>query len=137
MKVLRIVPDTNVLISGSLFSGNPYKILKNWRNGKIKIITSPKILNEMADVFDKKFKRPEDEIEEFRTEIVENAIIVEPQIKLDVIKEDPDDNMILEAAVEGGADFITPGDKHLKGLKEFKGIPILSPSKMSEIIEKY
>lgn len=130
MKVLKIVPDTNVLISGSLFSGNPYKILESWRDGKIKIITSPEILDEMAGVFQKKFNRPEDEIEELRSEIVENAIIVDPQTKLDVVKEDPDDNMILEAAVEGGADYITSGDKHLKKLKEYEGIPIVTPSRM-------
>lgn len=136
MKNLRVVLDTNVLISGSMFPGNPYKILDSWRNEKIKVISSPKIIDEMADVLEKKFHRPKDEINEFRNEIVENAIMVDPEIKLNVIKNDPDDNIILEAAVEGEADYITSGDNHLKKLKEFMGISIVSPSKMVEIINK-
>lgn len=135
MKKLRVVADTNVLISGLLFQGNPFKIMNCWRNEIIILITSPQILDEMTRVLDKKFHMPEDEIEEFRLEIIENGALVEPADELNVIIDDPDDNIILEAAIEGNADYIVSGDKHLKKLKEFQRIPIFSPSELVEIIE--
>ncbi len=53
---------------------------------------------------------------------------VSPTVKLDVIKADPKDNIILECAVAGNADYIVSGDKHLLDLKEFSGIKILKPA---------
>jgi len=66
-----------------------------------------------------------DDIEELRVEIIENAIIVEPKEKIDVIEDDPDDNKILEAAVEGEVDYIVSG-----------GIRIVSPAGLIEILNR-
>jgi predicted nucleic acid-binding protein len=53
------------------------------------------------------------------------AHVVEPRERLDVIKEDPPDNRILECAVKARADFIVSGNKHLLKLKEFRGAIIV------------
>jgi len=58
--------------------------------------------------------------------IIENSIIVKPTIKLDVVKDDPDDNKFLEAGVTGKANFIISQDKHLLKLGEYQGIKIVS-----------
>ena len=70
---------------------------------------------------------PEDMIEEWRNLIIENSIIVEPAIKLNVIKEDPDDDKFLEAGITGNVDLIISQDKHLLKLKEYQGIKIMTP----------
>ena len=56
------------------------------------------------------------------------AEIVNPQLTLDVIREDPPDNRILECAVEGRAHLIVSGDRHLRRLKIYQGIPIVRPT---------
>ena len=53
--------------------------------------------------------------------------IIIPQITLEVIKEDPPDNRILECAVAGQADLIVSGNRHLLRLKSYEGIPIVRP----------
>ncbi len=59
--------------------------------------------------------------------LAELGKLVHPEIKSNVIKDDPSDNMYLECAIEGEADFIISGDKHLKDLKSYKGIKIIDP----------
>ena len=67
-------------------------------------------------------------------EIINNiAILVEIPEKLDVIKDDPEDNKILEAAIEGRACFLISGDQHLLEVKEFRGIKILKPREFLNI----
>lgn len=134
--MIRIVVDSNVFISGTLRPGNPYKILKSWRDGKADIVSSAPIIEETCGVLDSKFHRDKEGIEELRMEIIENATMVEPKEKIDIIENDPDDNKILEAAVEGEVDYIVSGDKHLKKLKVFRGIKILPPAKMVKILNR-
>jgi hypothetical protein len=55
------------------------------------------------------------------------ATAVEPQMTLDVIEADPDDNRVLECAATGGAAYIVSGDEHLLGLGEYEQIIILNP----------
>ncbi len=60
---------------------------------------------------------------------------MEPNITLNIIKEDPADDRILECAVEGEAEYLVSGNKHLLNLKEFQGIKILTAKLMLEILE--
>jgi len=68
--------------------------------------------------------------------IFSSAIIVFPQEKLNVVKEDSDDNRILECAVEGKVNYIISQDNHLLKLREFQEIKILTPEEFLKIIEK-
>ena len=77
---------------------------------------------------------PESMIEEWRNLIIENSIIVEPTIKLDIVKDDLDDNKFLEAGVTGNVDLIVSQDKHLLKLREYEGIKIVNPEKALELI---
>ena len=135
--VYAIVPDTNVLVSGSIVPhGNPAFILDNWRNEKVQLVTSLEILTEFQRVMMEKFNAPQNEIEVLNAFFIWKGKIVEPKQKFNVIKEDPSDNKFLEVAIEGKADYIVSGDKDLLRIKNFMGINIISPAEMASILKK-
>ena len=68
--------------------------------------------------------------------IIENAIIVYPKIKINLVKDDPDDNKFIEAAITGNAEYIISQDKHLLRIKKYKEIKILSPEQFLIKINK-
>ena len=64
------------------------------------------------------------------------ALLVIPQETIQAIREDPDDNVVLECAVAGGADYVVTGDVHLLKLRQFRGIEILSPASFLMVLEQ-
>jgi len=112
--LLRVTADTNILISGLNFrGGKPFQFLELAREGKIDLTVSGAILDEMADVLARKFDFTPEEIADARKRIAGMARTVRPAVQIDVIKEDPPDNRILECAVAAGSEFIVTGDKDL------------------------
>ena len=75
-------------------------------------------------------------MEDIIKSIVENSIIVKPKNRVSVIKEDVEDNKILECAIQANANFIVSGDIHLIKLKKFKKTKILTPREFLEIMSK-
>ena len=131
--MLRVTVDTNILISGINFRGKPFDLLELARAGKINLTVSKAILDEMADVLARKFDFTPEEIAEARKRITGMARTVRPAVQLDVIKEDPPDNRILECAVGAGADYIVTGDKDLLRLRRYDAIRILTVSDFLEV----
>jgi putative PIN family toxin of toxin-antitoxin system len=125
---MRIVLDTNVLLSGVVFGGIPDRVILAIKKKKYRVITSPFILGEL-----RKHLRDKIGWENFRIEYAIRNLgriseVIEPKKKVGRIKTDKSDNNILACAVEGKADYIVSGDKkHLLSLKKFRGIPIYSP----------
>lgn len=68
--------------------------------------------------------------------ILSHSTTIEPIQAIDIITDDPKDNMILECAVGGKADYIVSGDRHLLSLKEYKGIKILTAREFIELVSK-
>lgn len=125
--MLRVVVDTNVFVSATIVQGKQFEILKLAKLGKIKLITSPDILKEFEEVISReKFGFSKEQVSLAMKQILEIAEIIIPQHKLNIIKDDPDDNIILECALESGADYIISGDTHLLDLKEYKDIRIVN-----------
>jgi len=128
----RVVFDTNIFVSGFFpKKGTIFKILKAWQEGKCVVISSPKIIEEIVRVLNypkiQKIKPISgEEIEELVAAILELAVVVPGKIRLAAIREDPEDNKFLEAAIEGQADYILSGDEHLLNLKEFGKVRILT-----------
>ncbi|MGH9350638.1 MAG: putative toxin-antitoxin system toxin component, PIN family, partial [Terriglobia bacterium] len=60
---------------------------------------------------------------------------VRPDLDLDVVKDDPDDNRVLECAWAGRADYVVSGDRHLLGLASYEGIPIITVRRFLEEAE--
>lgn len=125
--MLRIVLDTNVLVSATIIKGKQFEFLKLAKLGKIKLITSPEIVKEFKEVISReKFGFSEEQISNALKKILEITELIIPQHKLNVIKDDPDDNMIIECALESSADFIVSGDPHLLELKSYRDIKIVN-----------
>jgi len=130
---MKIVPDTSSLISGIFWKfGNPRKIVDLWREEKVDFIGSEETLGEYVEVINRFVER--EDTEYWKEFILENVTVVESSRKYSVIREDPDDDKFLDVAVEAEADYIISSDKHLKKLKEFGGIKILSPR---EFLDEY
>ena len=128
-----VVLDTNILISSIFWRGSPYKVVLNAIKKKYYLYLSGEILDELEEKLSLKFKFPEDKIKDHIGILKEYGKIVEPTIKVDIIKEDPDDNKILECAVSCNADYIVSGDHHLLKLKEFKGIKIVTAKEFLDL----
>jgi putative PIN family toxin of toxin-antitoxin system len=133
--VLRVTSDTNILISGLNFRGaKPFQFLDLARAGKIDLSVSGAILDEMEAVLVRKFGFTTEDIVDARTRIGAMARTATPKVTLDVIKEDPTDNRILECAVSAGSDFIVTGDKDLLRLRTYDSIRILTVSDFLDLL---
>ena len=136
---MKVTVDTNVLISATFWYGDSNIIIKLIENKEIVLILSEEVIEEYANVL--KYNEIQNKIKDKNLEmlhslqkIISISTIIEPKNKLKIIKEDPDDNKILECAIEGKVDYIITQDNHLLKLKEFKGIKIITPKEFSEYI---
>ena len=101
--MLRVTADTNILVSAFNFRrGKPFQLLELARTGKIDLNVSEAIIEEMEDVLRRKFAWSDDDIVEGRKRIAALSRTVKPAVQLDVTKDDPDDNKILEVCLGGG-----------------------------------
>lgn len=132
---MKIVLDTNVLISGIFFSGPPSIIIQAWRNSKIKIILSKEILEEyqrVAEELSSKFSAVDiDRIIELLT--IYGEVFETKDISVSVC-EDPDDNKFIECAIASSSKLIVSGDKHLLNITGYQGISVLKPK---DFIDNY
>jgi putative PIN family toxin of toxin-antitoxin system len=135
--VLRVTADTNILISALIFpGGKPFQLLELAREGKINLTVSEAILDEMAGVLARKFNWQPEEIAAGRKWITEMARTVKPAVRLDIIKEDPPDNRILECASAAGSDYIVSGDKDLLRLGRYDSIRIVRVAEFLELAQE-
>jgi uncharacterized protein len=127
---VRVVLDTNAVISALLFSGVSSKLGSLWQNGLITPLLSREILDEYLRVLSyPKFELSEKEIKELiQEEILPYAEVVKPKRRLRVIQRDPSDNKFLECAVAGKASVIISGDKALLSLGRYRRVLIQSPA---------
>lgn len=124
---IKAVFDTNIFISAIIYGGNPRTCLELARIKEIKLITSRSILLELARKLKEKFEWENSKIADVVEGIGKFAEVVEPNEQIDLIRQDPEDNRVLECAKEGKANYIISGDKkHILSLKQFKGIEIVS-----------
>jgi len=135
--MIKIVLDTNILISAILFGGNPRKILSLIIDNKIQAFISPFIIFELKEVLLKKFNFSLEILEEIEDLIKERFIIVYPKKTINLIKEVLTDNRILECAVEAKADFLISGDtKHILKLKKINKTKIVSTNEFLKYFNK-
>lgn len=135
---MRVVLDTNVLISGTFWTGASFKILQLIDQGKLTLILSKEILQEYDRIVhsDEILQKPAFKQERIAAvyKLAQLAIMVEPKERFKIIKEDPDDDKFLEAAITGKAEFIISQDgKHLLPIKEFRDIKIIAPDEFLKL----
>ena len=129
-----VVLDTNMIISAVLSpTGTVAEIINLWEQEAFEVATSAALIAELRRALTyervRKFvKLTAEELERLLRFYTSAAIMVESEIKLDEVQEDPDDNRVLECALASQASYIVTGDNHLLKLGEFEGIVILSPA---------
>jgi uncharacterized protein len=124
---LRVVLDSNVIVSGIGWSGPPAKVLDASLDGRLVLVTSGPLLAELRRVLTyPKIAKVIGDVPQNLADLVEDgSVVVVPTSVVDVV-EDDSDNRVLEAALDGAADYVVSGDDHLLGLGSFQGIPIMT-----------
>ena len=126
--MIKAVLDTNIFVSGIHWSGASEKALRLWFLSKFKLVSSIKTIDEFVKTMTSfKILMKIEDILWWESLILEKSELVVSNKKIDIVKEDPDDNKFIEAALEGDAKYIVTQDKHLLKIKRFKGIKIITP----------
>lgn len=135
---MRVVIDTNVLISAIFWTGKPKYLLNQVRLGKLTFLTSKTLLAELKGILtrqDKPFRLSVAEAEQVAVAMRDLAEIVEPRQRLSICQ-DEEDNRVLECAAEGHAEWIITGDLQLLGLRSFQGMPLVTVASFLSRYEK-
>ena len=128
---MRVVIDTNIWISGMLWRGAPWRLLRMAEQGEIELCVTPSMLSELAAVLS--YERLQLRITQLgltSEELVAYALSLstvfeEPQGE-PIVTADPDDDIFLHCAVAASASCVVSGDRHLLDLGQYQEIPILS-----------
>ncbi|MBX3062776.1 MAG: putative toxin-antitoxin system toxin component, PIN family [Anaerolineae bacterium] len=137
--MIRILVDTNILVSGSLWGGLPAKILFLAQEGEIELITSEPLIAEYRRVISRE-KNAErlTAVGETADSLIVNyqsvATVVQPAEIEPVILNDPPDDAVLACALGGKADIIVSGNRHLLNLSSYQSIPIMTASGFLELM---
>ena len=128
-KRLRVVLDSNVLISAVVFGGKPREILERVLWGDLTLIISPAILDEVEAVLGgEKFRFSGEAARIVVQEIESLAEIVDPATAVSVVPDDPDDDRVIACALDGRADCLISGDQHLLKIGWYASLPIANPA---------
>ena len=135
MNPLRVVLDTNVYVAAAL---NPqsalYRLVQDSAAHYLaEYYSSPEIIAELHVKLENKFGFERIDTVRWITQLEQVISVIRPVGKLDAIADDPEDNKVLECAVEAKADLIVSADKHLYRLKEFEGMKIIHPSSLKYV----
>ena len=122
----RVVADTNVFISALMFGGLPEKFLDMAFAGRFHLATSPVLLDELEEKLLLKFEVTGQKVAVIRSRFELAFEIVSAVLSLSVIKNDPDDDRVLECAVAARADYIISGDRHLLSLGSYEEIQVIT-----------
>ena len=131
---MRLVLDTNVYISAILFDGLPELPVRLARANRITLLISEPIIAELIGVLRSKFAWTEQQLGDVEKELRTLASVIRTKSEMTVVSDDDADNRVLECAVDGRADLIISGDRHLVKLGSFAGMRILSPRAFAELL---
>jgi hypothetical protein len=123
-----VTVDTNVLVSGVFFGGIPGTIVTAAREGVFTLAMTPLLLSELRGVLSReKFGLNPDAVQILMDGMEASSTIVHPGKRYRVVERDPDDNAVVDCAVESGSLFIVSGDSHLTEMDVVQGITVVTP----------
>ncbi len=132
---LKAVFDTNILVSAWFGEGNESKLIESVEEGFIHGYSSKQLIEELCITLRyPKFNLSQDEVESIRSYYLLLFKIASPKQAINIILEDPGDNMVLECALEAEADYIVSGDHHLLNVGEFRGVKIVTAAELLKIL---
>lgn len=135
---MKIVVDTNVLISGVFFGGFPRRILSAAVDGRLTICATTEIVDEYVEIVQEMIDRKQGRLHpNLLAPLIKAMELIEPQTRV-TLSRDPDDDKFLGCAKDARAMYIVSGDKDLLVLKEYEQILIMTAREFCErfLIEK-
>lgn len=131
--MMRVVLDANQFVSSLLVKvGPPAQALDAWRSGAYQLIISRAILEEIEHTLgyariQRKYNISSETVARLIHELANSALVVAGQANVTgAVPDDPDDKIVLACAVDGNAEFIVSGDRHLLDLESYQGIKIVT-----------
>ena len=136
---MRIVIDTNVLISAIFWTGKPKQLLNHVRRQKITFVTSNQLFDELRQILvrqDKPFHLQDNEADQVVEALTGCAEVVESHSQLTVCQDEMD-NRVIACAIDGKAEYIVTGDLHLLGLRSYQSVKIRTVSDFLSHFERF
>jgi len=134
---MKTVLDANVIVSASVWGGNPRKIINRFSDGLDKLFITTDIVDEVEYVLRRPmFGLSSEEVEQRIAEIerLGNEVFVSPEHRITGVCRDLDDEIYLECAIAAGAGYIITGDKDLLVLKEYGDVKIVNARSYLDIV---
>ena len=129
---MRIVIDTNVVISGFFFGGSPGRVIDAIIHGSVDACASYEIVNEYRDIFDEFLLRKQGHLEHGILDLfISKLDVIEPSTVVELSR-DPDDDKFIECAVDAKALYIVSGDKDLLDLQQYDNVSIITATQFCE-----
>ncbi len=129
--MVRIVLDTNILVSGLLHNGKPRRLLDLAVNGNLELVSSTEMIKELSEVLSRdKFGLSKGEQIVMADFVIRLSKITVLKSKFKAVKEDPDDDIVINTAYDGDAEYIVTGDRAILSLKKFGKISIVKANEM-------
>lgn len=133
--MLRVVLDTNVLISAVVYGGNPRRVLQAAISGAVELSVSEAVIKEFQEVLQRpQFGLSDQFIHNTIAELTSISEWVVPTKHHQLVEDDPSDNMLLDCAVAAEADYLVTGDDHLLRLQKCGGVKIVNPQQFVAVL---
>lgn len=131
---MKIVIDTNVLISAVFFGGKPRIIIEAIVDGILNAVATTEIIEEYLEVIDEMISRKQGKLDKtIITPLIKKMKVIHPQTSIRISR-DSDDDKFIECAVDAGAMYIISGDKDLLDILEYQNVKIVTAN---EFCQKY
>ena len=133
---LTVVFDTNILFSAAGWRGKPFECVEQARAGKVQAVSCVELMEELAEKLEAKLGFSPEQSAETLADYLSFLRMANIPKTLNAVPRDPDDNAVLESALEANAKYVVTGDLDLLELKAFRGIEIVRASEFLAIIAK-
>jgi putative PIN family toxin of toxin-antitoxin system len=133
--LIRVTPDTNVLISALLYDGNERGVLETAMKGRLRFVLSMEIIDELVRVLDKKFKVDPELTRDYVLRLNELSDFVTPRRLSRRLVRYREDAKIIECAHSGHSKYIVSGDRDLLLLKRYQQTEVVTSSKLLRIVK--
>ncbi|MGA2976854.1 MAG: putative toxin-antitoxin system toxin component, PIN family [Spirochaetia bacterium] len=134
---MRVVLDTNVVLSAILFGGKPKQVIEAALAGSIHLFASESMISELRGVLQRpKFGFSAQHVQGIVSEFAGITEWIEPKEHFEMMAEDPTDNQFIDCAMAIRADYLVTGDCHLLRLGKCGNTQIVNPDSFVGILAK-
>ena len=128
---MKVVLDTNVVVSGLFFGGQPRAVLDGWADGRLEVVITPSILDEYLRVCERlRSSHPGIDYRVILLELAARGVLVPDVDGTEPITADPDDDKFVRCAQQVGATVVS-GDRHLLDVDGWNGVRVMPPARLA------